>query len=341
MVMASLTLSVGQPSVDKRSISRKMTCENNQPGICRDTASASVEPAGLIFDVQRFALHDGPGIRTTVFFKGCPLSCWWCHNPEGQSPKPNLMYSENRCLVCGDCIRVCPHGAIQHLNGAIHTTSACELCGACAEACPSGARTVAGRWMSVSEVMREIERDLIFWDESGGGVTFSGGEPLAQPIFLESLLHACREKRINTVVETCGLAKKDVLLELSEKVGLFLYDLKILDSLKHKKYTGVPNDSILANLEALAQRNRPVVVRYPIIPEINDDIENVRQMIALLSRLRLSRIHLLPYHQDGAEKYKRLGLGFRLKDVKAPPAGLVTKIAAQFEGAGFKVKVGG
>ena len=340
--MASVTLSVGQPSVDKQTRSTEMLGENNQSGISRVTASASsVEPAGLIFDVQRYALHDGPGIRTTVFFKGCPLSCWWCHNPEGQSPKPNLIYFENRCLVCGDCIRVCPHGAIQRPNGAIQTTSACEVCGTCAEACPSGARTVAGRWMSVSEVMREIERDLIFWDESGGGVTFSGGEPLAQPIFLESLLHACREKRIHTVVETCGLAKKDVLLELSEKVGLFLYDLKILDSSKHKKYTGVPNDSILANLEALAQRNRPVVVRYPIIPEINDDIENVRQMIALLSRLRLWRVHLLPYHQTGAEKYRRLGLGFRLQDVEAPPASLVTKIAAQFEGAGFKVKVGG
>jgi pyruvate formate lyase activating enzyme len=195
--------------------------------------------------------------------------------------------------------------------------------------------------MTVSEVMREIERDLIFWDESGGGVTFSGGEPLTQPRFLESLLDACRDRRINTVVETCGLAKKDVLLDLSEKVGLFLYDLKILDSLKHKKYTGVPNESILANLEALAERNKPVVIRYPIIPEINDDSENVRQMVALLSRLHLRRIHLLPYHAAGTEKYKRLGLGFRLEDVKSPAASLVTEIAGAFERAGFKVKVGG
>jgi pyruvate formate lyase activating enzyme len=189
--------------------------------------------------------------------------------------------------------------------------------------------------------MREIERDLIFWEESGGGVTFSGGEPLAQPRFLASLLEACREKRIHTVVETCGLAKKDALLELSEKVDLILYDLKILDPLKHKKYTGVPNDAILTNLEALARRGKPVVVRFPVIPEINDDSENIRQMIALLSRLHLGRIHLLPYHQSGTEKYKRLGLGFRLEDVKAPPASLVTKIAGEFEGAGFKVKVGG
>jgi len=319
-----------------------MIDENDQSEVSCDTAcAASADPAGLVFDIQRYALHDGPGIRTTVFFKGCPLSCWWCHNPEGQRPTPNLMFFENRCLGCGDCVLACPHGAVVRSNGAIRTTSACQACGTCADACPSGARKVAGRWMTVSEVMREIERDLIFWDESGGGVTFSGGEPLRQPRFLASLLDACREKRIDTAVETCGLAKKDVLLDLSDKVGLFLYDLKILDPLKHKKYTGAPNDSILANLEALAKRNKSVVVRFPIIPEINDDSENIRQMAALLSRLRLWRIHLLPYHEAGTEKYKRLGLGFRLKDVKAPSPSSVARIAGEFERAGFKVKVGG
>jgi pyruvate formate lyase activating enzyme len=319
-----------------------MMVPNDQPGVCYNAANAaSAEPAGLLFDIMRYALHDGPGIRTTVFFKGCPLSCWWCHNPEGQSGKPNLMFFGNRCLGCGDCIPVCPHGAVQRVNGVVHTTSACQVCGTCAEACPTGARKVAGRWMTVSEVMHEIERDLIFWDESGGGVTFSGGEPLAQARFLESLLDACREKRIDTVVETCGLANKDGLLELSEKVGLFLYDLKILDPVKHKKYTGVANDSILANLEALARSNKPVVVRFPVIPEINDDSENIRQMVGLLSRLQLWRIHLLPYHQTGTEKYKRLGRGFRMEQVKAPSPSLVTKIAGEFERAGFNVKVGG
>ena len=315
---------------------------NDQLGVCQEAVcAAAAEPAGFLFDIMRFAVHDGPGIRTAVFFKGCPLSCWWCHNPEGQSPQPNLMFFENRCLNCGDCIKACPHGAILGLDGAIRTTSACQVCGVCAEACPSGARTVAGRWMTVSEVMREIEQDLIFWDESGGGVTFSGGEPLAQPRFLAALLDACGEKRINTVVETCGLATKDVLLELSEKVGLFLYDLKILDPVKHMKYTGAPNDSILANLEALARRKKPVVVRFPIIPGINDDSENIRQMIALLSRLQLRQIHLLPYHPAGSEKYKRLGLVFRLEEVKAPPPSLLAAIAGEFERAGFNVKVGG
>jgi len=317
-----------------------MNNPNDQSEVRSQSAGAS-GLTGLVFDIQRYALHDGPGIRSTVFFKGCPLACWWCHNPEGQSAQANLMYLENRCLVCADCLRVCPHGAIQRTNGAIRTTSACRVCGSCAEACPSGARKVAGRRVTVSEVMLEIEKDLIFWDESGGGVTFSGGEPLAQPRFLAALLDACREKRISTVVETCGLARQDVLLDISQRVGLFLYDLKILDPVKHEKYTGATNDSILANLEALARMNKPVVVRYPIIPEINDDGENVRQMIALLSRLRLARIHLLPYHQTGTEKYKRLGLGFRLEEVETPPQSLVAKIAGEFERAGFQVKVGG
>jgi len=315
--------------------------ESGQPGTDRDTANSAAEFGGFIFDIQRYAVHDGPGIRTTVFFKGCPLSCSWCHNPEGQSPQPDLMYFQNRCLVCGECIKLCPHGAVHCRDGVIHTTSACQVCGTCAEGCPAGARKVVGRRMTVSEVLREIQKDVIFWDQSGGGVTFSGGEPLAQPRFLSLLLDACRAKRIDTVVETCGMAKQDEVLELSDKAGLFLYDLKILDPEKHKKFTGVSNDSIIANLEALAERRRRVVVRYPIIPYINDDGGNVRQMVALLSRLRLRQIHLLPYHETGTEKYKRLGLGLRLEDVKAPPASLMKRIAAEFERAGIKVKVGG
>ncbi len=319
-----------------------MSEDANQPEASRDVAPpSSPESEGMVFDIQRYALHDGPGIRTTVFFKGCPLSCWWCHNPEGQSPQPDLVYVQNRCLVCGECIKICPHGAVHCLNGEIQTTSACQVCGNCAEACPAGARKVAGRRMKVWEVMSEIQRDVIFSDQSGGGATFSGGEPLAQPGFLSSLLDACRAKRIHTVVETCGLAKQDVVLELSDKAGLFLYDLKILDPEKHKKYTGVSNDSILANLEALAERRRRVIVRYPIIPFVNDDGMNVRQMVALLSRLRLWQVHLLPYHETGTEKYKRLGLGMRLEDVKAPPASLMKRIAGEFERAGIKVKVGG
>ena len=319
-----------------------MSEDANQPEAGRKVAETTTpESAGMVFDIQRYALHDGPGIRTTVFFKGCPLACLWCHNPEGQNPQPDLMYFQNRCLVCGECVKLCPHGAVHCRDGVIHTTAACQVCGSCTEDCPAGARKIVGRRMTVAEVLHEIQKDVIFTDQSGGGATFSGGEPLAQPRFLAALLDACRARRIQTVVETCGLAKQEVVLELSDQAGLFLYDLKILDAAKHKKYTGVSNDSILANLEALAERRKRVVVRYPVIPFVNDDPMNVRQMVTLLSRLRLWQVHLLPYHEAGTEKYKRLNLGLRLEDIKAPPASLMKRIAAEFERAGIKVKVGG
>jgi pyruvate formate lyase activating enzyme len=303
------------------------------------TAAAGV---GLLFDIRRYSVHDGPGIRTTVFFKGCPLSCWWCHNPEGLNPKQNLILFEDRCLSCGDCLAVCPHGAIVRQDGAIHTLpSLCRACGTCVETCPGDARQLAGRWMTVSAVITEIEKDVIFYDESGGGATFSGGEPLAQPRFLDALLEACVARHIHTVVDTCGLADKNLLLHLSEKVNLFLYDLKLLDPVKHRKYVGVSNDSILENLEALAQRKKPVVVRFPVIPNINDSIEDIKQVAEFLSHLGLLRIDLLPYHRIGVEKYRRLGMEYRLEDFEPPSMDHVRQIAARFEREGFAVRIGG
>lgn len=296
---------------------------------------------GLLFDIRRYSVHDGPGIRTTVFFKGCPLSCWWCHNPEGRSPKPNLILFQDRCLSCGDCLAVCPQGAIVRGNGAIRTLpSVCRACGTCVETCPSEARQLAGRWMSVAAVVREIEKDVAFFDESGGGVTLSGGEPLAQPHFVDALLEACAGRHINTVVDTCGLVDKNVLLCLSEKVDLFLYDLKVLDPVKHQKYAGASNDSILENLEALARRKKPIVVRFPVIPGINDGAEDIRQMAAFLSRLGLLRIDLLPYHRIGLEKYRRLGMQYRLEGLESPAPEHLRHIAQQFEREGFAVRVG-
>jgi len=297
---------------------------------------------GLLFDIRRYSVHDGPGIRTTVFFKGCPLSCWWCHNPEGRSPKPNLILFQDRCLSCGDCLAVCPQGAIVRDGEATHTLpSLCRACGTCAEACPSEARQLAGRWMNVSAVVREIEKDIIFYDESGGGVTLSGGEPLAQPHFLDALLEACVGRDIHTVVDTCGLADKHLLLHLSEKVDLFLYDFKLFDPIKHQKYAGVSNDCILENLEALAQRKKPIVVRFPVIPGINDEAEDIRQMAAFLSRLGLLRIDLLPYHRIGVEKYRRVGMPYRLEGLEPPSADHVRQVAQLFEREGFAVRVGG
>jgi pyruvate formate lyase activating enzyme len=301
----------------------------------------STECRGLIFNIMRFCLHDGPGTRTTVFFKGCPLCCWWCHNPEGRTAQPDLMFFENRCVLCGKCLEACPHGAIAQEDGVMRTTDACRACGTCVDVCAAGARELAGHWMSVPEVLHEIEKDRLFWDESAGGVTFSGGEPLLQPNFLESLLDTCRARHIHTAVETCGYAKRDLLLRISSKVDLILFDLKLLDSEKHRAHTSQGNESILANLRALTEAGRNVIVRYPVIPEVNGDEENVKQTIKLLASLGLRRIHLLPFHQTGANKYRRLRLPNREIGDNGSLQPLVERIAQEFSGQGFEVRMGG
>jgi pyruvate formate lyase activating enzyme len=290
---------------------------------------------------MRYSLHDGPGIRTTVFFKGCPLRCWWCHNPESQAPKPELMFFAERCLGCGDCIPVCPESAVQWVNGAISITSACRSCGTCVDTCVAGAREIVGRWMTVQETLAEIEKDIVFYDQSGGGVTFSGGEPLLQPLFLEALLDACRSRRIHTVVDTSGLAPRRVVERLAAKADLFYFDLKLVDRERHRHYTGVPNDAILENLRLLAERGAAIVVRVPVVPGINDDEENLRAMAAFLKPLGLSRVDLLPYHTIGLEKYRRLNLPNRMDGTKPPAPEHMRRIAGDLEQKGFVVRIGG
>jgi pyruvate formate lyase activating enzyme len=299
---------------------------------------------------MRFCLHDGPGTRTTVFFKGCPLCCWWCHNPEGRSAKPDLMFFENRCVLCGECLKSCPDGAIVQEDGVVRTTEACRACGTCVNVCAAGARELTGHLMTVAEVLDEIEKDRLFWDESGGGLTISGGEPLLQPDFLEALLESCRARHIHTVIETCGYAKRDLLLRLASKADLCLFDLKLLDSERHRAKTGRGNESILANLKALAQAGRQVVVRYPVIPGVNGDAKNVEQMITLLRSLGLAHIHLLPFHPTGEAKYRRLRLpnplaapGRKIENDGSLPSvvELVERAAQAFRRHGFEVNVGG
>lgn len=300
------------------------------------------EPTGLIFDIRRYSVHDGPGIRTTVFLKGCPLACWWCHNPEGRLPKPSLMLFEERCRLCGECLAVCPHGAIFRDETGIHTRrEVCRVCGTCVEACLGEARQMAGRWMSVSEVLNEIEKDRVFYEASGGGVTFSGGEPLAQPRFLEAVLEGCERLGIHTVVETCGFADRQLLLSLSERVDLFLFDLKLLDAARHRKFTGVSNETILANLKALAARGKAIVVRYPLIPGVNDQADGIRATAEYLSGLGLTRVDLLPYHSTGVGKYGRLKMEYTLPDLEPPSPSDLEAIAQAFARAGITVGVGG
>ena len=284
-------------------------------------ASRRAELGGTIFNVMRYSLHDGPGIRTTVFFKGCPLACWWCHNPEGRSFLPEPVYFADRCRHCGDCIESCPEHAIAETGGEMRATLRCRRCGTCVDVCRAGAREIAGRRVTLSEVISEIEKDTVFFDESGGGVTLSGGEPASQPEFAEGILDACRELRIHTAVETCGYAPRSAVLRLASRSDLILYDLKLVDDAKHRRYTGVSNQSILDNLDALSRLGVPLTVRIPVIPGVNDSPADMDDFGQFLAGARIRSVHLLPYHRIGAEKYRRLGVPNPLEHLAPAPDG--------------------
>jgi pyruvate formate lyase activating enzyme len=276
--------------------------------------------AGIVFDIRRFSIHDGPGIRTTVFLKGCPLDCAWCHNPEGQSAEPELIVRPSRCLRCGACIEACPEDAIRmRADGPITDRTRCEQCGICVDACFSGAREMAGRELTVAQVMAEIERDRPFYDESGGGAAFSGGEPLLQPEFLLGLLGACRAQEIRTALDTCGYGPWSTLDRVRPYVDLFLYDIKTLEDVQHRALTGVSNRSILENLRALSEHGHSIVLRVPVIPGINDGADNLRAIGALAAGLPSAvRVELLPYHRIGVEKYSRVDRQYLLPDIPSP-----------------------
>jgi pyruvate formate lyase activating enzyme len=284
--------------------------------------------SGIVFDIRRYSVHDGPGIRTTVFLKGCPLRCAWCHNPESQSPEPEIIMRTSRCLRCGACAEACPEGAVTlDGDGPVTDPARCERCGLCVDACFSGARELAGRELPVEEVMAIVERDRPFYDESGGGVTFSGGEPLLQAGFLFELLRSCRETAIPTALDTCGYAPWAVLDGIRGYVDLFLYDLKTTDDAQHQALTGVSNHLILQNLHALSLHGHTIVLRVPLIPGINDGDDDIRRTGALAAGLPSPvRVELLPYHRIGVEKYGRISRPYGLPDVLPPAPERLTEV---------------
>ncbi|MFN8595920.1 MAG: glycyl-radical enzyme activating protein [Anaerolineae bacterium] len=298
---------------------------------------------GLVFDIKQYSIHDGPGIRTTVFLKGCPLSCWWCHNPESQSPHMEMLLRDNRCIKCGACIETCPHDAIQWLDGEPVTDRAiCAQCGTCEAVCYAEARERVGREMTVEQVMAAIERDAAFYDESRGGVTFSGGEPLWQADFLLELLQACQAREIHTALDTSGCAAWATLDRVRPFVDLFLYDLKVIDDDKHREFTGVSNRAILSNLQALSADGHHVIIRVPIVPGINDDDATVQQIGAFAGALpHVTGVDILPYHHIAIDKYLRLNKPYRLFETRQPSAERMRAIAQQLQAFNLSVTIGG
>lgn len=369
---------------------------------------------GTIFDIKKFSIHDGPGIRTTVFFKGCPLRCVWCHNPEGQSMSAEIMFFTDRCSVCGRCVSVCPNQAIilknadreiarvypdpstilkdgsdghggspgmnsVYLNRAIaleagsaqmetvhhgqamplkdtsrdlnrahgiHTLrEKCTACGECVKACPRGAREIAGRVITSDELIDEIMKDVVFYDSSGGGVTFSGGEPLLQPDFLLASLKECKEREIHTAVDTCGFTKWETLSAILPYADLILYDLKCMDADMHFELTGRRNEVILENLMRLSGTHGNVTLRFPLIAGMNDSEENIVSMGEFLSSLKWEgnspRIDVLPYHNTGVGKYERLGRVYGIPHIPRPPDEIVDSVREKLGRFGLKTRVGG
>lgn len=306
-------------------------------------SGAGIDRTGIIFDIKRYAIHDGPGIRTTVFFKGCPLRCRWCQNPESWEAGREPGLRVGRCLVCRQCLEACSRGAIEFSSDRpVTDPSRCSLCGECVDVCPAGAREIIGRQVTVDEVVAEIEKDAVFHDQSGGGATFSGGEPLMQPEFLYELLLRCTAREIHTTVDTSCYAEPWVIERIVEHVDLFLCDLKHMDGEQHERMTGAGNELILANIRRLAAAGNNVIIRLPVIPGYNDDERNIEATGRFVASLGgINRIDILPYHSGGRHKSARLVGEHELLEAVPPSDERLGAVAEKLRGFGFTVRIGG
>ena len=297
---------------------------------------------GTIFNIQRFSTHDGPGIRTTVFLKGCPLKCCWCSNPESQAYEPQLMIRDIKCNGCGECVKICPENAISFANGE-HVRRVdwekCTQCFKCTEICLSKAMTIIGEKVTPEHVIEIVEKDMVFYRNSGGGVTFSGGESLMQPSFLGETIALAKEKNLHVALDTTGFAKSDVLKKILMKTDLVLFDVKHLDPAKHKKLTSVENELILKNMRIAASNTR-TWFRIPLISGVNDGDDHIEHFSELAAELKIEKISFLPFHEGGISKMAQIGMDRELYKGKPPSEERINHLEKIVAGKGVKVTIG-
>lgn len=297
---------------------------------------------GYVFNIQRFSVHDGPGIRTVVFLKGCPLRCPWCSNPESQRPEREIMFHPENCIGCGQCAHACPAGAVDFSLPHRVDRAKCTGCGECEKVCYANALVMAGEEKTVADVLRVLDRDSGFYRTSGGGITFSGGEPLAQHAYLEQLLAGCKASGWHTAIETTGFAARETLERILPLLDLILADVKHMDGAKHKEYTGVSNEGIQENIQFMAGAGKRVVIRVPVIPGFNDDPMNIRATAGFAKSLpSVEELHLLPYHRLGQEKYGYLCRDYRFDGIVPPPRKAMEGLKSLVESFGLRCSIGG
>jgi len=306
------------------------------------TMSMTIAKA-IIFAIKRYALHDGPNIRTTIFFKGCPLTCHWCHNPEGMDFKIKILSLTEKCVGCRECITNCPENALQHTaDGILRAEERCVMCHTCVDICPALAQEATGWPVTVDGLVAEIKKDLPFFDQSGGGITCSGGEPLCQPESLLALLKACGALGIHRAVDTSGFAPTETVLRIARETDLFLFDLKHMDSTCHERYTGVTNDLILHNLQALAATGKAIRIRIPLIAGVNTDDKNIQATGAFAAGCTgVEGIDVLPYHPSATAKYRKLDRKYQGKLLTTPSAETLARVVQTLKQYIDDVRIGG